>query len=147
MEEKIYRPRIYWGRVGMRVALGVGVALIIGIFAGYIAEHFGVKDELKDKLFFVCFLCMWKIGSFEGRVAALVIFLEVLIFIKPLAIWMVKVYQRYAPESLRDECLFEPSCSNYMIMAIEKYGFFKGFWKGIKRLRRCKQPNGGIDYP
>jgi putative component of membrane protein insertase Oxa1/YidC/SpoIIIJ protein YidD len=34
-----------------------------------------------------------------------------------------------------------------MIMAINKYGLFRGVYKGIRRLLRCKPPNGGEDYP
>ncbi len=69
-----------------------------------------------------------------------------LIFAKKGVIWLVKVYQHYAPDSTRLRCAFEPSCSVYMIMAIEKYGLFVGVWKGIRRLLRCG-PSGGIDYP
>lgn len=65
---------------------------------------------------------------------------------KRAVIWCVKVYQHYAPEHVRLRCAFEPSCSEYMIMAVEKYGTFKGVAKGIKRLFRCHPP-GGIDYP
>lgn len=49
--------------------------------------------------------------------------------------------------SMRDSCRFIPTCSTYMIMAINKYGLIIGIIKGIKRLIRCKPPNGGIDYP
>lgn len=59
----------------------------------------------------------------------------------------ILLYQKYAPESLRASCLFQPSCSEYMILAINKYGTIKGTYKGIKRLLRCHSPNGGIDYP
>lgn len=34
-------------------------------------------------------------------------------------------------------CVMYPSCSNYMIMAIEKYGIFKGILKGLRRITRC----------
>jgi len=59
----------------------------------------------------------------------------------------VLLYQRLAPERIRRSCLFEPSCSEYMLLAIEKYGPYKGFFKGMKRVFRCHHPNGGVDYP
>ncbi len=59
----------------------------------------------------------------------------------------VLIYQRYAPERIRASCVFEPTCSQYMILAVEKYGPVKGVAKGIKRLLRCHPPNSGIDYP
>lgn len=63
------------------------------------------------------------------------------------AIGAVLVYKATAPMSVRSRCLFKPSCSTYMIMAIYKYGLFIGVIKGIHRISRCKPPNGGIDYP
>lgn len=69
------------------------------------------------------------------------------LFIKPEFILFVLLYQKFAPKKLRLSCRFEPSCSNYMLLAIEKYGFFKGFFKGMRRLFRCHYPNGGVDYP
>ena len=62
-------------------------------------------------------------------------------------IWFIRVYQRYAPEEVRLSCVFEPSCSEYMILSIKKFGVIWGGIKGIKRLRRCHLPNGGVDYP
>ena len=44
-------------------------------------------------------------------------------------------------------CVFEPTCSEYMKLAVIKYGFIKGVFKGIKRILRCTPKNGGIDYP
>jgi putative membrane protein insertion efficiency factor len=60
---------------------------------------------------------------------------------------LILLYQKMAPKKLRDSCRFEPSCSNYMIIAINKYGVIKGINLGLKRLFRCHIPNGGYDYP
>ena len=66
---------------------------------------------------------------------------------KRFAIGLVLVYKAFAPLSVRERCLFTPTCSTYMIMAINQYGLFLGVYKGIRRLLRCKPPNGGEDYP
>ena len=66
---------------------------------------------------------------------------------KSFCIDLILLYQKLAPEKIRRSCLFEPSCSEYMLLAIDKYGTFKGVLKGIKRLLRCHHPNGGVDYP
>ena len=66
---------------------------------------------------------------------------------KKFAIWMVLVYQKYAPAHVRNACVFTPSCSEYMILAINKYGLILGVVKGVKRLLRCHSPNGGVDNP
>ena len=57
------------------------------------------------------------------------------------------MYKAFAPMEMRDRCRFVPTCSTYMIMAIKKYGIIRGVIKGIKRIRRCVPPNGGVDYP
>lgn len=62
-------------------------------------------------------------------------------------IWMVHLYQNKASDATRLKCVFEPSCSEYMILAVNKYGFLRGVCKGIHRLLRCHPPNGGVDYP
>ncbi len=76
-----------------------------------------------------------------------VICLAILCFAKRILIWLVKVYQRFAPDKIRNRCRFEPSCSQYMILALEKYGVLRGLWKGIGRLLRCRPPHGGYDNP
>ncbi|MBR6563574.1 MAG: membrane protein insertion efficiency factor YidD [Clostridia bacterium] len=67
--------------------------------------------------------------------------------LKRLAVGSILLYQRFAPEKLRASCRFTPSCSEYTLLAIEKYGVIKGVGKGIKRIRRCHPPNGGVDLP
>ena len=46
-------------------------------------------------------------------------------------------------------CRFYPSCSNYGLMAIEKYGFLKGWMKTMGRICRCNpwNNNSHVDYP
>lgn len=47
-------------------------------------------------------------------------------------------------------CSFYPSCSEYGIMALKKYGFFKGWVKTINRIFRCnkyRHVESCIDYP
>ncbi|MBQ4067291.1 MAG: membrane protein insertion efficiency factor YidD [Clostridia bacterium] len=67
--------------------------------------------------------------------------------LKDAAICCVKIYQRYAPAAIRNRCRFEPSCSEYMILSLEKYGLFKGLKKGFNRMHRCNANDGGYDYP
>jgi putative membrane protein insertion efficiency factor len=46
---------------------------------------------------------------------------------------------------LGGRCRFTPSCSQYAIDAIEKYGAFAGGWRAVKRISRC-HPWGGQGY-
>jgi putative membrane protein insertion efficiency factor len=60
-------------------------------------------------------------------------------------IFLVRLYRRIPHPGF---CKFTPSCSAYMILAVEKYGSAKGLFKGIARLLRCNPfSNGGEDYP
>ncbi len=67
--------------------------------------------------------------------------------VKRMAIGTVLAYKAWAPLDVRGRCRFEPTCSTYMILAIKKFGLVYGIIKGIKRIKRCKPPNGGVDYP
>ena len=64
-----------------------------------------------------------------------------------LSIQLILLYQYLAPVKIRNGCRFEPSCSNYAILALRKYGFLCGWKMAFNRLKRCKYPNGGDDYP
>lgn len=87
-------------------------------------------------------------GNILIRLSAIPIFLVLLyITLRYHVIGCILMYKAYAPLEIRDKCRFEPTCSTYMIQAINKYGLIRGVIKGIKRIRRCKPPNGGIDLP
>lgn len=61
---------------------------------------------------------------------------------------MIKIYQRNKPKSWNGSCIYEPTCSNYAIIAIKKYGFFKGSLQTYSRIKRCDHNHsGGIDFP
>ena len=45
-------------------------------------------------------------------------------------------------------CRFEPTCSEYFIQAVLKYGALSGSWRGMRRILRCHPFNpGGHDPP
>ncbi|QDV36580.1 membrane protein insertion efficiency factor YidD [Tautonia plasticadhaerens] len=61
---------------------------------------------------------------------------------------LIRGYQILIAPLIGDVCRFEPSCSRYMVGALRKYGFFRGFWKGTGRLLRCHPWHlGGYDPP
>ncbi len=66
--------------------------------------------------------------------------------LKWLALRIIRLYQLTLSRVLPPSCRFIPSCSVYTYQAIEKYGFFKGGWLGLKRISRCHPLNpGGYD--
>ena len=68
---------------------------------------------------------------------------------KKFFIYIIKFYQKWispAFGTIGIHCKYYPTCSEYMKQAIEKYGFFKGIFLGIKRLLRCNPfSKGGYD--
>ena len=61
-------------------------------------------------------------------------------------IFLIKIYQKYISKHFGKKCIFYPTCSEYTKQAIQKYGFFKGGWLGLKRICRCHPLNdGGYD--
>ena len=66
--------------------------------------------------------------------------------LRRLALLLIRLYQLTLSRVLPPSCRFTPTCSVYTYQAIDKYGFFKGGWLGIKRISRCHPFNpGGYD--
>jgi uncharacterized protein len=66
--------------------------------------------------------------------------------VSTLAVAMVRLYQLLIAPLLGANCRFQPSCSQYAIDALKKYGFFKGSWLATKRIFRCHPFHpGGYD--
>jgi putative membrane protein insertion efficiency factor len=65
---------------------------------------------------------------------------------KFLVLGFLQLYKTLVSPFLPPACRFQPSCSVYMMEAVEKYGAIKGTWMGVKRILRC-QPfcRGGYD--
>ncbi|MEN3014567.1 MAG: membrane protein insertion efficiency factor YidD [bacterium] len=65
---------------------------------------------------------------------------------KQIVIQAIKMYRKLKMRPA--VCRYYPSCSEYMILSIEKYGLIKGILKGLIRIVRCNPlGKGGIDYP
>ena len=58
-------------------------------------------------------------------------------------LFLLRGYKRFISPLLPPMCRFEPTCSIYMMHAIEKYGLLRGMWMGLRRLGRCHPLNPG----
>lgn len=59
---------------------------------------------------------------------------------------LIRGYQRFLSPLLASNCRFHPTCSQYTLEAVERYGAAKGLWLGAKRISRCHPFNpGGYD--
>lgn len=65
---------------------------------------------------------------------------------KWLLIKLLRVYQYVFRPLLGQNCRFVPSCSDYAIEAVGKYGVLRGAWLAVRRIGRCHPWHpGGYD--
>jgi hypothetical protein len=60
-------------------------------------------------------------------------------------IMLIKIYQVLISPLFPPSCRFIPTCSQYSLEALKKYGILKGSWLSFKRIIRC-HPWGGSGY-
>ena len=56
---------------------------------------------------------------------------------------MIRLYQAGVSPLLPSACRFDPSCSEYARLAIERHGPGRGLWLAARRITRC-HPFGGF---
>ncbi|KAB8198799.1 membrane protein insertion efficiency factor YidD [Marilutibacter maris] len=63
-----------------------------------------------------------------------------------LFIALLRFYKRWISPLLGPRCRFYPSCSDYAMQSIARFGTLKGSWLAARRLARCHPLNpGGFD--
>ena len=69
--------------------------------------------------------------------------------LKKIFILPIRFYQYAISPLLGPSCRFKPTCSHYMVEAIEEWGIFKGIWLGLKRISKCHPwgPHGHDPVP
>jgi uncharacterized protein len=65
---------------------------------------------------------------------------------RQIVIALLGAYKRFLSPLLPSACRFHPTCSEYMLDAVAKYGAARGIWMGTRRLLRCHPfHQGGFD--
>jgi len=65
---------------------------------------------------------------------------------RALALTVLRLYKRWVSPMLPSACRFHPTCSEYMMEAIQKHGLLLGAGKGLWRLLKCHPfHQGGFD--
>jgi putative membrane protein insertion efficiency factor len=63
-----------------------------------------------------------------------------------LVVGVLRLYKRWISPLLPSACRFEPTCSEYMMQAVARYGVARGITLGTRRLLRCHPfHQGGFD--
>jgi len=142
---QIVRPNTNIKTVFISVFLFILITALLTWFIHYVFRSVGLFVYLPCKVQNFCNAHpVWSMVI----VCATVISIEFFFCFKYAVIGAIKLYQHYAPEEIRRRCLFMPTCSEYTIMAIRKYGSIIGLCKSYYRLMyRCRGNIYQIDYP
>ncbi len=69
-----------------------------------------------------------------------------MIQVKAFFLFLIEVYRKYISPLKSPCCRYIPTCSEYAMIAIERYGVKKGGWLAFKRVLRCHPfHRGGYD--
>lgn len=73
--------------------------------------------------------------------------MEILLYpLKLIAILLILIYKKVISPLFPASCIYTPSCSTYMLQAINKHGLIRGFFMGFKRILKCNAfAKGGLD--
>jgi putative component of membrane protein insertase Oxa1/YidC/SpoIIIJ protein YidD len=127
-KRELPRPNTNIMRAVRYIMAFTGIDVLVTLICGYLMPYFCQNSLFLD------FVIITLIG--------------LLLVSKKALIGLVRLYQHYAPDRIRRKCIFKPTCSEYMILAVEKYGLFKGLYKGIYRMFfKCKGFYYSVDYP
>jgi putative membrane protein insertion efficiency factor len=66
--------------------------------------------------------------------------------ITALILGVLRIYKRWISPLLPSACRFHPTCSEYMMQAVETHGAARGVWMGLRRIAKCHPfHQGGFD--
>ena len=129
MQRPLYRPNITYFKAAEIIFFTICGVEVLAIASCFIFCSFGFSFK-KTTYLLVFSLTSLAIGA------------------RWLAILAVKLYQHYANEKIRRRCLLKPTCSEYAIIVLKKYGFVIGSIKIWLRLNyKCRGNVYYIDEP
>ena len=145
LKRPLVRPNTSYKKAALCVSLFLVANCVATVLLYYLIRWFGISSFLPK--FIDTFYTEHHI-EFVVLLASLQFFIGGVIALKPALIGAIRLYQRYAPERVRRKCLFKPTCSEYAILAIEKYGVILGLYKSYIRLfKKCRGRTYRIDEP
>lgn len=145
LKHPLDRPDITYLKAFRNTAIYLLITIVIAAISYYLFEWLG----------FFCFLPYGLDLIYAEKPTGFCLlyyffcfFLSALLMVRKAAIGAIHLYQHYASETVRRRCLFKPTCSEYAVLAIRKYGVIIGCIKIYFRLfKRCRGTIYSIDYP
>lgn len=145
LRRELYRPNTSYKRAAGFVCLYLAGSVCGALVSALLFGRLGIFLWLPHPL---CDLYARHPALFLCLYVLLVCCVVGLFCLKAALIGMIRLYQHYAPEEIRRRCLFKPTCSEYAILALQKYGVVVGLYKAYNRLfKRCRGTIYRIDYP
>lgn len=145
LERPLVRPNTSYKKAALCVSLFIIANLGSTILLYYLFRWLGISSFLPQA---ISSFYTEHHTTFVILLTLLQFFIGGVIALKPALIGAIRLYQRYAPERVRRKCLFKPTCSEYAILAIEKYGVIRGVYKSYIRLfKKCRGRIYRIDEP
>lgn len=129
MERPLYRPKITY----LKAVIILLSCVVISVICAMLLYKFVLR-----------------VGFFLPKIVYYISFFvfELLVVSRFVAIMIVKLYQHYAAEEIRRRCLLKPTCSEYAIIVLKKYGTVLGLIKIWRRLKYyCRGDVYYIDEP
>jgi putative component of membrane protein insertase Oxa1/YidC/SpoIIIJ protein YidD len=124
LNHTLVRPEINWQKLFLIVALYLAICALLIAASVLLTGHFSA----------------WAVD--------VCLALPLLVFGNAIGICLLKLYQRYAPERVRRQCSCKPSCSEYALLAFEKYYWMKALYLTCRRVFfTCQAPGYHLDYP
>ena len=145
LKRPLVRPHTSYKKAALCISLFLIANLGMTVVLYHLFRWLGILSFLPDAI--------W--DFYREHHTAFIILLTLIQFLiggilalKPAIIGAVHLYQRYAPEDIRRRCLFKPTCSEYTILAVQKYGVIRGLYKAYVRLfKKCQGRIYRIDEP
>ena len=122
LKRPLVRPNTSYKKAALCISLFLLANVGMTVVLYHLFRWLGISSFLPDAI--------WNFYR-EHQIATILLltltqfFIGSLFALKPAIIGAVRLYQRYAPEEIRRRCLFKPTCSEYTILAIQKYGVIK----------------------
>ena len=130
-EKALYRPKIFYHRAALFILCLVVFTFILSHLSELLLERVNLVSSVSLEsplvnsysLFFLWFIIL-NLRSLKFSL-----------------IFLIRLYQRYARSETRLRCCFIPSCSEYGVIVLQKYGAVLGMIKILIRLKQCALPN------